>query len=173
MSQGSQMSNRRRIAAAAAVLGLSIGGCGDESSSGDKTERADVPPKRTAQPRDTSKLPITRNTDPSENDLARLRDTKVQLADCVRADGARAATDPAAVRSVVIGRARGLMLRITWEDGGGADAYFGSTPANVQRTRASLPKAAHVYRNGSTLVLGDRQIDPVQRKLLDRCLAPR
>jgi hypothetical protein len=163
------------IASLAIVFAFS--GCGDESNGGDSGNAGETEKTQTSAdtskpsaPVDTSGEPIVRNTELKGRLLARTREAKIRAAGCFRAAGVRAATDPQAVESIVIKRARGITLRLSWASGGGADVYFGGTPANVRRTRASLPEDAPTFRKGTLLVLDSENLDSTKRAMLVRCL---
>lgn len=179
----------RALILAPAITGLLVAGCGDDNGSSTSTSAstpattatdASTPTQATTTTpsggTSTAKReapptgPFTKNTALTEKQRTEAQQARGIIAKCVRNAGIQAATAPPQIKSLIIGRSKGIVLRLTWENNG-ADLYIGGTPANARRTLRSLPDGSDTVRHKRVVVLFDDKPSKKQLRTVRDCIS--
>ena len=107
--------------------------------------------------------------EPTKAEHERSRQSARVFAECLRDIGAKASTQSNSPKSRIIKLGKGVVLRVTWEEGAdeGADVYVG-TADNARRVARALKRKPDVFKR-RVLVLYDSKPTRKQTEMVRHC----
>ncbi len=93
------------------------------------------------------------------------------MAQCLRTAGAKVSTDSNSPKSQVIKLGKGVTLRVTMNEGNGADIYVGGRRKNTRETARALKKKKPDQYKKRILVLYDKTPSADQKEQIELCVS--